>query len=176
VTTIKLRLISDCERSDAGRLVGLGRVGHASGHSSAGFTLVELMIVLAIVAISLALAVPSFVSFSQRSALRGAIEQYNSTLAEGRLDAVKRNRYTEVDFSTISLPSKVSVAVASTIGGGAGKVTIDPKSGVLSNVADAGKVTLQSGGYQLTFILTPLGRGVVCHSSGDAVPGYPECT
>ena len=56
-----------------------------------GFTLVELMVTLAVVGILVMLAVPSFTDFRHRSAIRGAGEQALSLWNQARFEAVKRN-------------------------------------------------------------------------------------
>ena len=57
-----------------------------------GVTLIELMVTLAILAIILMMAIPSFNEFRQRSALRGASDQIISFWANARMEALKRNQ------------------------------------------------------------------------------------
>jgi type IV fimbrial biogenesis protein FimT len=57
-----------------------------------GVTLIELMVTLAVLAIILTLAIPSFNDFRQRSALRGATDQIISFLNIARFEALKRNQ------------------------------------------------------------------------------------
>ena len=61
-----------------------------------GFTMVELMITLTVVLVISLLAVPSFISFRQRSALRGAAEQAQGFWNQARLEAAKRNSLVKV--------------------------------------------------------------------------------
>ncbi len=65
-----------------------------------GFTLIELMVTLAVLAIILAMAIPSFNDFRQRSALRGASDQFISFWANSRLEALKTNSLVKVSMST----------------------------------------------------------------------------
>ena len=65
-----------------------------------GVTLIELMVTLAVLAILLMMAVPSFNEFRQRSALRGASDQFISFWANSRLEALKRNSLVKVSMST----------------------------------------------------------------------------
>lgn len=65
---------------------------------SRGFTLIELMVVIAVLAIMLALAAPSFADFFQRYRLRGAADKVATLLASARAEAVMRNRNVSIDF------------------------------------------------------------------------------
>jgi len=69
--------------------------------STRGFTMVELMVTLAVLAILLAMAVPSFRDFAERSALRGAADNVIGVIAVAREDAVKRDSLVRVDFKAV---------------------------------------------------------------------------
>jgi prepilin-type N-terminal cleavage/methylation domain-containing protein len=71
-----------------------------------GFTLIELMVALAVLVTFALLAVPSFQSLRQRSALRGAGEHMLSFWSQARFEAAKRN-------------SNIKVAVESSTSSGA---------------------------------------------------------
>ena len=55
-----------------------------------GFTLIELMVALAVLAILAVVAIPSFIDFRERAAVRGAGDQLVSFWANARLEALKR--------------------------------------------------------------------------------------
>lgn len=61
-----------------------------------GFTLIELMVVVVVLAIGLMLAIPSFNEIRQRSALRGSADQAVSFWANARFEALKRNQRIKV--------------------------------------------------------------------------------
>lgn len=61
-----------------------------------GFTLVEMMVTLAVVAILLVIATPSFIALRQRAALAGAGEQVLGLWNQARLEAAKRNSLVKV--------------------------------------------------------------------------------
>jgi len=61
-----------------------------------GFTMVELMITLTVVLVIAMIAVPSFISFRQRSALRAAAEQAQGFWNQARLESAKRNSLIKV--------------------------------------------------------------------------------
>ena len=62
----------------------------------AGFTLIELMATLAVMLSALLMAIPSFATLRQRSALRGAGDQVLAFWNEARFEAVKRNQMVKV--------------------------------------------------------------------------------
>jgi type IV fimbrial biogenesis protein FimT len=57
-----------------------------------GFTLVELMVTIAVVAIMVAIAVPSFDTLMQRNRMATAANEIVSALQTARMEAVRRNR------------------------------------------------------------------------------------
>ena len=73
------------------------RFGRAVRRQS-GFTLVELMIVVAVVILLLVIAVPSFAKFIDRSRLKGAAEAIVSMIGSARTASVQRNRDVAISF------------------------------------------------------------------------------
>lgn len=63
-----------------------------------GFSLIELMVAVAVLAILLAAAIPSFDDFRQRAALRGAADQVVSFIGDARFEALRRNSMVKVGF------------------------------------------------------------------------------
>lgn len=63
-----------------------------AGRNTRGFTLVEMLITLAILAILLAAATPSFTAFFDKARLRGAADDLATLYSKARTDAVKRGR------------------------------------------------------------------------------------
>jgi len=57
-----------------------------------GFTLIELMVTIAIVAVLLVIGVPSFVAFQRNSELTSAINSFVAALSAARGEAMKRGR------------------------------------------------------------------------------------
>ncbi|WP_240538653.1 pilus assembly FimT family protein [Halomonas sp. SH5A2] len=64
-----------------------------------GFTLIELMIVLAIAALLMLLAAPAFSTFMARQQLAGDVNQLQSVLTFARSEAIKQRQPITVTFS-----------------------------------------------------------------------------
>ena len=62
-----------------------------SAHSK-GFTIYELMLTLALMAVFVTVGVPSFASFMERNQLTTGINQFVSSLSLARSEAIKRNQ------------------------------------------------------------------------------------
>jgi type IV fimbrial biogenesis protein FimT len=58
---------------------------------SAGFSLIELMIVVSIIIITSSIAVPSFKAWIQNTQIRTAAESIHGGLQKARTEALKRN-------------------------------------------------------------------------------------
>jgi prepilin-type N-terminal cleavage/methylation domain-containing protein len=67
---------------------------------SAGFTLIELMVTVAVIIVLAALAYPSFEATRQRAAVRAAAEQTLGFWNQARLEAAKRNAFVKVSTGT----------------------------------------------------------------------------
>jgi prepilin-type N-terminal cleavage/methylation domain-containing protein len=63
-----------------------------------GFTLIELMITLAVIIVLLMLAVPSFIALRQRQTLNSVGEQVVGIWNQSRLEAAKRNQMVKVGY------------------------------------------------------------------------------
>lgn len=63
------------------------------GHwRTGGFTLIELMVTIAVVAIIAALAAPSFAEFRERALMRTTLNEFASAIELARFEAVQRDR------------------------------------------------------------------------------------
>jgi Tfp pilus assembly protein FimT len=74
--------------------------GRSTGFSSAGFSIVELIIVMAIMTMMAIVAVPWFVKISQRTQIKSAAQEIAIALTAARMKAVKRNA--QVSFSVLT--------------------------------------------------------------------------
>lgn len=156
-----------------------------------GLTLLELMVTLAIVALLMTLALPSFGSIMARQRLKAAAEQLSMDLAELRLLAAQRGQTLHVNLSAGSQWC-YALAVASgcdcrvpqgcqlktvhakdhpgvTLLEGQ-DLRIDPPPG-----SSEGSALLQSSdGARLRVGVSLLGRPKVC-APAAAVPGFGAC-
>ena len=67
-------------------------------NKQSGFTLIEMMIIIAILAIFAAIAVPNFLSYLPKSRLNGAARQVMGDLMAARMKAVSLNHRVKVFF------------------------------------------------------------------------------
>ena len=69
-------------------------------NKQSGFTLIELIVIIAIVAVFAAIAVPNFLSYLPKHRLNGAARQVMGDLMAARMKAVKENCDVAVAFVT----------------------------------------------------------------------------
>jgi prepilin-type N-terminal cleavage/methylation domain-containing protein len=78
-------------------------MANPTGHRSiAGFTLIELMIAVAIVTVGASLAAPEFVRWHSRTQLRQATSEIASQLTMARMAAMNKNRGVDVTIEMAS--------------------------------------------------------------------------
>ncbi len=79
--------------------------------ASPGFSLIEMLIVVAMIAILAGVAIPSFASWRQNTLLNGSARDLFSTLKKTRLEAIKAHRNITVKFDTGKKEYTVSYSV-----------------------------------------------------------------
>jgi len=151
------------------------------GQNSKGFTLIELMVVIGVIAILTAVAMPSYRDLMDNYRVRQAGEDVISLIANARTGAVKLHRQVNVSFTTgASWCAGANAAVEPTGGALAGAAApcdcANPSTCVLGAervVIPSGKhpgVTMATASNALTFngisgVTTPLGGGTVTLTS-----------
>jgi type IV fimbrial biogenesis protein FimT len=94
-------------------------------HKNSGYTLTELMVTIAVVAILASLAIPNFVAWLPNYRLRSGAEEIQSTLQLARITAIKENSTVTVDFNTANETYRAFVVGGQTIRGGRMPAGID---------------------------------------------------
>ena len=160
-------------------------------HNNAGFSLVELMITLAVTGILLAVAVPAFQSNLDKRRLIGATEQLYADLQYARSEAIKRNATVFVSFTAganwcygialaacncgavngCQLDAGVNkmvlatdfrgVTLAQTFGA---SMNFEPRHGL---VADNGSATFTSSTGAISVVVGNVGRVRICSASNN---------
>jgi len=72
----------------------------ACAPKSRGFTLIELMVVVALAAVLLSLAAPSFTGFLAKKRVEGVLSELTTDLQYARSEAVSRNAPVRISFGT----------------------------------------------------------------------------
>lgn len=128
--------------------------------NSRGFTLIELMIGLAIVAIALVLGIPSLNQFLDSSRLKAAATSFSSGLQYARSQAVARNERVQFtsngagwSVATVAAPGTVLQSRANTEGG-ATRVNMAEASGLTTAIFNGLGASIKADGtaqVQLVF-------------------------
>ena len=79
-----------------------------------GFTLIELVVTLIVLAIIMAIAAPSVADLRDRQALRGTADSLMTAVGLARQEAIKRNALVRVDFQPLGNGVCVGAAVVAT--------------------------------------------------------------
>jgi len=103
-----------------------------------GFTLIELMVTVAIVAIILSVAIPNFFGWKPERQLAGAASDIQGALHMARLGALRENSAAAVDFD-IAAESYTVTVNGRTVRSGQMPVGVD-----LASVTDLGTATATS--------------------------------
>ncbi len=73
--------------------------------NSKGFTLIEVLIVIAMIGILSAIAIPNYINWLPNYRLKGAARDLYSNMQKVKLEAVKRNTDVGIAFTTVVFPA-----------------------------------------------------------------------
>ncbi|MDP2099502.1 MAG: GspH/FimT family pseudopilin [Methylobacter sp.] len=154
-----------------------------------GFTLIETMIVVAIIAILAAMAAPSFNSMLEKQRIVGVAETVLADLRWARAESIKRNRPVRVTFTTGSnwnytIDTNPALAASDgvlpkTVNGSdfaSTSLTTDFTGGMTTfeavrGTANKGIATITTTNFNAGVEVSTLGRVRICGSMG----GYEAC-
>ncbi|HEV8539570.1 MAG TPA: prepilin-type N-terminal cleavage/methylation domain-containing protein [Nitrospiraceae bacterium] len=132
-----------------------------------GFTLTEMMVVVGIIALLSAFAIPNYLDWQRKYRLKDSIAFLQSSLALARMIAMNQNTTVTVTISQPSATSAVTVAFTKSAGGGTKDVmppmTLPPSTGFTSSAAGEISLTNTGGGTVASpqdIQFTALGRPV----------------
>lgn len=118
-----------------------------------GFTLVELMIAIAVIAILLMLAAPSFVDYMRVQRLKGVNAQLVTDLQYARTEAASRNGDVYIHFKTLADDASMSCYTIYMITNADWELTCDCTQAPGASCADAHTVEIRT-------VQVPVGTGV----------------
>lgn len=131
--------------------------------NNSGFTLTELMVTIAVVAILASLAIPNFVAWLPNYRLQSGAEEIQSTLQLARITAIKQNATVTVAFDTANETYQASflksgvvqifrsgrmpagIDIFSAVFGGGAFVQFDSQGTAINNTDGSAQVINDSG-------------------------------
>lgn len=137
-------------------------------HSNYGFTLVELMVTLAVLAIIIGIAIPSMTTFVKNQAVRSTADELLMSIVYARSEAVKNNAVVSIvpKVDTVTGWSNGWCVVTGDSGGCGNTATL------LREVQGRDGITVHGGAFKQSGALTRLrfnGKGVRVGGAGGQV-------
>ena len=138
---------------------------------TSGFTAMELMVVIAIIAIISALSIPNLIAWRSNYQLRGSAREVQAAINEARLAAVKENAIATVTFDIADRQVQMSVTNRAT-GAATTKATrLKPAVRIASTSFTSNGFRFNSRGLPINLADDSFAAGTVTvsNSAGDAL-------
>jgi type IV fimbrial biogenesis protein FimT len=150
-----------------------------AGRPSRGFTMVELMVGLALAAILAFLAVPAFSHMFARVRVQGVANELSTDIQYARSESVRRRAAVtlaaDLDGGGYSITSGAEAVKAVRFSGDLVVTNgVIVKFDQLRSTANEAELTVSSGIYALRVQSNPMGRVALC-SPGGTIKGYVKC-
>jgi type IV fimbrial biogenesis protein FimT len=150
-----------------------------------GFTLIELVVAMAVLGILAVVAAPAFSEYFATQRLRGAAEELQTDLQFARMESVQKNAAITVTLAgtgyTIAQGAttikSVTLGGGSSMSGGATMVAVFDPVRATATITNGPDVTVANAATARTLrvSLSAMGRVSICSPSGT-VKGYDTCS